>query len=57
MPKLDKEVYTLSKATVKQVLEVLHNNWFSDGGDVNNDDVIDATQAIEKEISAQEDIV
>jgi hypothetical protein len=54
--KLKKEKYEVSAATLEMVMNALAANWFrSDGEDEwNNDDVIDADNALRAEVEAQE---
>jgi hypothetical protein len=55
--KLTKEKYTVSRATLEEVIDALNNNWFvsvGDGEEYNNEDVISAQHSLEDELKRQE---
>lgn len=55
---LTKEKYTISRDTIKKVLDALGDNWFSSDGEeeYNNDDIVEADKALQEEIETQEKI-
>ena len=47
-------VYQISKDTLDKVLDALRWHWFSEDGESNNDDVVEASRLLEDEIAKQE---
>lgn len=46
-------MYEITKNTLEKVLEALSNNWFSDDGEFNKDDIIEAQELLEHELKLQ----
>ena len=44
---MDKTMYQIPATLIEKVLEALDNHWFSDCGEFNNDDVIEACRELE----------
>ena len=56
--KLIKESYLISRETVEKCMDALGDNWFGNDGEdeYNNDDIIEADNALKKEVQAQNEI-
>ena len=46
--------FNITKETIEKVLDVLSDHWFSDDGEYNNDDIMEADKALRAEVKAQE---
>ena len=46
--------FNITKETIEKVLDALADNWFSNDGQRNNDDIIEADKALRAEVKSQE---
>lgn len=51
----EKTEYTISKVCLDRVLKTLSDYWFSENGEYNNDDVIDAHKELTYEMENQDE--
>ena len=48
-----KQVFIITKETLEEVLDALSDHWFSEDGEHNNNDIIDAERVLKAEIESQ----
>jgi hypothetical protein len=53
---MKKEKYIITKNTLELVIEALSQCWFSEDGEYNNREVIDAQNLLESEIEDQDEV-
>ena len=51
---MKKPYYIIDSDVMERLLEALSNNWFSDNGERNNDDIIEMQEELEKIIEEQD---